>query len=181
MKGIVFNLLETIVGQEHGEDVWDDLLEQSGLEGAYTSLGSYPDEDFMKIVGAASQELGLPPDDVVRWFGTMALPLMAKKYPRLMEGHQGTRTFLLALNDIIHPEVRKLYPGANVPVFDYEETSEHELVMRYSSPRQLCALAEGLTLGAADHFGERVSFQHEKCTKRGDRKCIFRISFQGAK
>ena len=43
MKGVVFNLLEQLVARDFGEDTWDALLDASGLEGAYTSLGSYPD------------------------------------------------------------------------------------------------------------------------------------------
>jgi len=43
MKGIVFNLLEQVVVNTHGEAAWDGLLDKTGLTGAYTSLGSYPD------------------------------------------------------------------------------------------------------------------------------------------
>jgi hypothetical protein len=53
----VFNMLERIVTREYGEDTWDDLLDASGLDGAYTSLGSYDDADLGKLVSAASAEL----------------------------------------------------------------------------------------------------------------------------
>jgi len=42
MKGIVFNLLEEVVTTHHGSDTWDLLLDTARLDGAYTSLGSYP-------------------------------------------------------------------------------------------------------------------------------------------
>src|SRR5690348_13967944 len=112
MKGIVFNLLEQIVTAEHGDETWEALLDASGLDGAYTSLGSYPDEDLFALVGAASAALDTPADAVVRWFGRSAMPLFAERYPQLFAEHAGTRSFVLTLNDIIHPEVRKLYPGA---------------------------------------------------------------------
>jgi hypothetical protein len=44
MKGIIFNLLEEVVIRDHGADTWDELLSATCLDGAYTSLGSYPDE-----------------------------------------------------------------------------------------------------------------------------------------
>src|SRR5690348_17125586 len=116
MKGIVFNLLAEAVQREFGEDTWDTLLEAAQLEGAYTSLGSYPDTDLMKLVVAASSALNLTADAVVRWFGRNALPLMAANYPNFFQGHTSTRPFVLTLNNIIHPEVRKIYPGADVPV-----------------------------------------------------------------
>ena len=180
MKGVVFNLLEEIVTREHGEDAWDDLLDATGLEGAYTSLGGYPDDDLLQLVAAASNALGMPPDDVVRWFGRNALPLLAERYPQLFEPHDSARPFVLTLNDIIHPEVRNLYPGADVPVFDFDTSSDEVLVMGYASHRQLCAFAEGLLEGAADHFGETVAIEQPACMNRGDPKCVLEISFRSA-
>src|SRR5689334_17847243 len=108
MKGIIFNLLEEVVRREYGEDTWDALLEAAQAGGSYTSLGNYPDEELMRLVGAAAARLQQPPDAIVRWFGKNALPLIANLYPRFFEGHTSTRPFLLTLNDIIHTEVRKL-------------------------------------------------------------------------
>lgn len=177
MKGIVFNLLETIVSTEHGEDTWDALLESTGLDGAYTSLGSYPDEDLFALVGAASEALAIPPDDVVRWFGRGCLPLFAERYPEFFANHTRTRPFALTLNDIIHPEVRNLYPGAIVPEFAFDATDPDALTMDYVSPRKLCAFAEGLLLGAGDHFGEQVEIVQPLCLNRGDPLCRLMISF----
>lgn len=177
MKGIVFNLLEEIVSREYGEDTWDRLLETAELDGAYTSLGSYEDGDLVALVQAASAALGLPPDAIVRWFGSEALPLLADSYPQFFEPHSSTRSFLLTLNDIIHPEVRKVYPGADVPTFDFHPTSNGVLIMGYSSPRKLCAFAEGLIVGTAAHFGETVTIEQPTCMNRGDPKCLLNISF----
>jgi hypothetical protein len=176
MKGIVFNLLEELVERDHGEEVWDALLADAGLEGAYTSLGSYPDEDLDKLVAAAAPRLGLEQNQVIRWFGRESLPLLATRYPDLFDLHGGTRPFLLTLNSIIHPEVRKLYPGADVPVFDFDAASPDVLVMGYRSKRRLCAFGEGLIQGAADHYGETVSIEQPSCMLRGDPKCVLRVA-----
>ena len=176
MKGVVFNLLERLVARDFGEDTWDRLLDASELNGVYTSLGSYPDEDFVKLVSAAAHTLAMPADDVVLWFGRNALPLFAEHYPQLFEPHDSTQSFVLTLNDIIHPEVRKLYPGADVPEFDFE-VREGVLVMGYRSPRKLCAFAEGLLLGAADHYGERLTIEQPFCMKRGDDQCELELVF----
>lgn len=179
MKGIVFNLLEQAVVNEHGEDTWDALLDATGLEGAYTSLGSYDDEELMRLVAKASEALDTPPDEVVRWFGRSALPLLADTYPQFFEPHASTRPFVLTLNDIIHPEVRKLYPGADVPVFAFDNSSEDVLRMTYSSPRRLCAFAEGLIEGAAAHYGETAAIEQPECMLRGDDRCVLEIAFGG--
>ena len=177
MKGIVFNLLEELVGREFGEDAWDDLLDAAGVDGAYTSLGSYPDSDAEKLVAAATHALGIPPAGVLRWFGQQAMPVLAERYPGFFRGHASVRSFLLTLNSIIHPEVRKIYPGADVPVFDFDDAPDGALIMGYASARKLCALAQGFVEGAAGHFGETITFEHLACMHKGDPKCVFRVAF----
>ncbi len=75
MKGIVFNLLEAVVTAEYGEDVWDDVLDDAGAEGAYTAIGNYPDDDFSALL----HHLPLQADigSRLRWFGRAAMPLLA--------------------------------------------------------------------------------------------------------
>jgi hypothetical protein len=64
LKGIIFNVFEHLVVRDRGEDDWDRLLSDSGLDGAYTSLGSYPDGDLMKLIEAASAAWKVPADEV---------------------------------------------------------------------------------------------------------------------
>lgn len=179
MKGIVFNLLEQVVSTAHGEDVWDQLLDDAGVDGVYTSLGSYPDEELGLLVKAASEALDTPADDVVRWFGEQTLPLFAIRYPDLFTAQSSTRTLVLNLNDVIHPEVEKLYPGASTPVFAFDTSSPDTLLMKYRSPRQLCSFAEGLLLGTATHYGEQIVIDRPRCMKRGDDHCLLAISHPG--
>jgi Haem-NO-binding len=177
MKGIVFNLLEEVVRREYGEDTWDTLLEAAGLDGVYTSLGNYPHEELLQLVTAASPALQMPAEAIIRWFGRHAIALLVERYPEFFEAHKTTRAFLLTLNDVIHPEVRKIYPGADVPIFDYDTSSEEVLEMKYRSARKLCMFGQGLIEGAAAHYGEAVSIEQLKCMNRGDDRCEFRVAF----
>ena len=177
MKGIVFNLLADLVRRDFGDDAWDDLLDAAKASGAYTSLGSYEDEEMTRLVAAAADALGKTPGDILRWYGRGAMPMLAAKYPHFFEAPESTRPFLLTLNHIIHPEVRKLSPGANVPEFGYEESVPGTLTMEYRSARRLCALAEGFIAGAADHFGEEVTITQPECMHRGDERCVFALTF----
>jgi hypothetical protein len=178
VKGIVFNLLEEVVRNEYDEDAWEEILDAAATEGAYTSLGSYPDDELGRLVHAASARLGIPADGVVRWFGRKALPLLAEKYADFFQPHSSTLPFLLTLNDVIHAEVRKIYPGADVPEFDFHLLEDDVLLLGYESPRNLCALAEGFVEGAAIYYDEEVSVQHEHCRGRGDTKCSLRVSLK---
>jgi hypothetical protein len=178
MKGIVFNLLEEVIRREHGESTWDTLLDAAELEGAYTSLGNYADQDLTKLVMAASRALKLPPEAITRWYGKKALPLFAERYAEFFAAHRSARSFLLTLNSIIHPEVRKIYPGADVPDFRFDTSSDEMLLMEYNSKRKLCMFAEGLIEAAAEHFGEVSLIEQSSCMNRGDDKCVLRISLQ---
>lgn len=171
MKGIVFNLLAETVVDEHGEDVWDSLLAAAGLDGAYTSLGSYPDADMVRLVKVAAATLRCSSTDVLRWFGRAAMPLLAIRYGVFFEGHRSSRDFVRSVNDIIHPEVRKLYAGAGCPQFVFADEPDGRLLIGYSSPRQLCHLAHGFVEGAADQFNEAVELEHVACMLEGNPTC----------
>lgn len=177
MKGVIFNILEQAVVRAHGDAAWDALLERSGADGAYTAVGSYDDGELFRIVGAASELLGLEPDEIVRWFGREAIGLLFDRYP-YDEDHDCTSAFLRTLDDIVHPEVEKLYPGAIVPRFEYEGEARNHVILHYRSPRRLCTLAEGMIEGAAARFGETVEIEHRTCLKRGDDRCSFVCDFE---
>lgn len=177
MKGIVFNLLEEAVTAEFGEATWDRLLDDAGLDGAYTSLGSYDDAEVFRLVEVASRALNIPPQDVLRWFGRRAMPILVQRFPAFFGPHTSARSFLLTLNNLIHPEVRKLYPGATPPVFDFDTSNNDELVIGYNSQRKLCALAEGFMQGAAGHFGEQADIRQSQCMHEHADKCVFHVRF----
>ena len=45
MKGVIFNVIEEVVGDLFGDETWDDLLETAEVDGAYTALGNYADTE----------------------------------------------------------------------------------------------------------------------------------------
>jgi hypothetical protein len=172
VKGIIFNLLEHVVTDEFGEEAWEGILDAAGVEGAYTAVGTYPHEDLHQLVSAASTAVGMPQDDLIRWFGRRAIPPLAARYPDFFAPYTSTIPFVLTLNDVIHPEVRKLFPGAYAPEFDFESVDENCVALGYRSFRQLCPFAEGLVEGVADHYVETVTIEQTQCARRGDEKCV---------
>jgi len=179
MKGILFNLAEEVVEAGYGPDTWERIIEASGVSGAYTTLGNYPDEQFSKIVAGAAKVLGAPEATIISSIGEGAMPLLSERYPDFFAGHESARTFVLTLNEIIHPEVRKLYPGVDVPEFQFTDGGpDGELEVVYQSRRRLCALAEGFIRGAATRFGETVTISHPRCMHRGDPSCTIGCTFR---
>ena len=156
MKGVIFNAVEEAVTGLYSEDVWDDLLENAGLEGHYTSLGSYDDSELTALVTAACPMTGHETNDLLRVLGRSAFPHLANRYPELVDDSKGTHDFLRRVNDIIHPEVLKLHPDATPPQFDFEDRDDGALRVTYRSARGLGVLAAGLITGAGDRFNETV-------------------------
>ena len=180
MKGIIFHVVEQVVRQAHGEDTWDALLDTARASGVYTRLGTYDDEELGRIVEAAAAALSLPAGEVLHWVGVQAFPHLGEAHPRMLEGFDATAPLLVGLNRIIHTEVRKLYPDAQTPHFEFVEVAPSVLEMTYRSPRGLCHLAAGLAEGAAAHFGEALTTEHVRCRHRGDADCVVRLDFRAA-
>ena len=176
MKGIIFNLVEDAVAEQHGAATWDALLDRAGVAGGYTSLGNYPDTELHALVRAGSELLGVPPEELLRILGHSATLGLAERYPHFFTPHEHTREFLLTLNDVIHPEVRKLHAEARPPDFWFE-TPDAGLVVHYRSERRLCSLAEGMMQGAATYFGETISCRHDACMHHGAAHCTMTCTF----
>lgn len=176
MKGIIFNLVEDAIVHAHGEETWDKLLERSGVEGAYTSLGNYPDSQLTALIEAGADMLGVPPDDLTRALGEQATLGLAQQYPHFFTPHENAKSFVLTLNDIIHAEVRKIHTDAVPPDFTFDEDGS-VLLIHYFSRRGLCALAEGMLQGAATHFGDELTLEQTGCTHRGAPHCTIRATF----
>lgn len=119
----------------------------------------------------AAAALALEPAQVLHWFGRTAMPLLAQRYGLFFERHSNARSFVLSVNDIIHPEVRKLYTSAVCPHFHFEDDADGRLIVGYRSPRKLCALAHGFIDGASDHYHETAEIEHIDCMLTGSPFC----------
>ena len=175
MKGLILNLVEDVVRAEHGEDYWDGVVDESGLAASYTSMGTYPDHEVETLASLVAQRDGVTAQEVVRHVGRSGMSTLAARYPGFFDPHPGLRPFLLSLNTTIHPEVRRLYPGAVIPEFDIALPDAQVLELGYVSERGRCDLADGLVLGAAEHYGEQVVVSQRTCVHRGDERCVIRV------
>jgi hypothetical protein len=180
MKGVVFNTLGEMVEEKLGIEVWDQALltADPASGGSYTAAGSYDDEELLQIVTTLSEMSGVAVPQLIHDFGVFLLGAFARRYPQFFVDVT-VRQFLLNVDGIIHDEVRKLYPDAGVPSFDYEEPAPDQLIMLYRSPRKMCTLAEGLIRGAGGHFGVEIGIEHPTCLHRGDDHCRLELRFGG--
>lgn len=177
MKGVVFNILNEMIEEKLGLEAWDTLLQATGEDGLYVATESYHDDRLLSLLGATSEHTNIDVDSLVFSFGEYMLPYFAAHYPRFFENQFSLKTFLLTVDDVIHGEVRKLFPNANLPSFEYEELGDQHLTMLYSSPRKLCRLAEGLISGSAKHFHQEYTLDHQSCMHQGHARCRLELTF----
>jgi hypothetical protein len=163
MKGVVFTEFMDMVEQRFSSEMLDDIIEDAKLPsgGVYTAVGTYPHGEMVELVSALSARSGAAVPDLLRTFGEYLFGRFVKGYPAFFKGHADAFTFLAGIEDVIHAEVRKLYPDAELPRFEVEHHDDRRLAIIYSSGRHFEDLAEGLIVGCIAHFGRPAGLHRE--------------------
>lgn len=163
MRGLLFTEFIALVEEKFGIVTADALLSLPGLTdgGAYTSVGRYPHGELVSMVGALAERTGLPADELCRVFGEWVFPKLASSFEFAVKPHADAFSFLASLDAIIHAEVRKLYPDAELPAVPVRRVDDRTLQMEYRSKRPFADVAEGLLRGCAAWFGDRVDIRRE--------------------
>jgi hypothetical protein len=163
MKGVVFTEFLEMVETRFDPELADRIIQAAHVPsaGAYTAVGSYDHGEMWSLVAELSKATEIPAPDLLRAFGQYLFGRFVLSYPRLFEGVRSCFDFLEGLDGVIHVEVRKLYPDAEVPHFEVLERSATRMVLLYESARHFADLAEGLMHGCGAHFGERLTIARE--------------------
>lgn len=169
---LLADMVETVLGIEE----WNAVLAENGLDGIYTSTALYDDEELMGLVATISRRNEIPVNDLVFAFGEFMFPQFYERYPQLIDPSPDLLTFLSTIDNVIHVEVKKLYPQAITPDFKHEQGDDNTLMLEYRSDRKLCQLAEGLISGAAKHYDEAYTLAHSPCMHEGADHCGLRVS-----
>ncbi len=158
MKGIVFTEFLEHVEATFGIVTAEEIIVQSDLpsSGAYTAVGTYDHAEIVQLVTALSSLSGAAPADLVRGFGCYLGKRFAEKFGHFFKEAPTLFDFLESVEDHIHIEVRKLYPDAALPSIIVTSRGQTEVLIRYSSPRQMDDLAVGLIEAAAAYYGDTV-------------------------
>ena len=160
MKGLVFKEFINLIENSYGDEMVEKMIDEANLssKGAYTSVGTYDHNEIIKLISRLSLETTVPISSLVKFFGKNLTKIFLRKFPNFFQ-NQNTFSLLKSVDSIIHVEVKKLYPDAELPRFIYEEINEKHLIMDYISTRPFADLAEGLIFGVIDHYNENVQME----------------------
>ena len=180
MKGMIFTEYIDFVATSFGDDVCETMISGSRLpnEGAYTAVGTYDHKELVKMVIRLSELTQTPTDTLVKAYGFHLFGVLASKYHVMVHGIESSFDLFRQIEDVIHVEVRKLYPDAELPTFGVEEPSPKEMVLHYRSERGLADVAEGLIKGCLSHFGEDATIEREDLSGAPGTSVKFHITKQ---
>lgn len=159
MKGVVFTEFLEMVENKFSADMVDDIIGAADLpsKGAYTAVGTYPHTEMGKLVIELSKKSGIKVPDLLKAYGQHLFGRFVAGFPVFFEGVTDSFGFLKRIEGVVHVEVRKLYPDAELPSFETLEISADRLSMVYRSPRCLGDFAEGLMTGCFAHYRENIA------------------------
>jgi hypothetical protein len=169
MKGIVFTEFIEMVENSFSAEIADRIIDESDLPsgGVYTAVGTYSHHEMVSMVVKLSEITEMPIPALIKAFGQYLFGRFHTFYPVFFEGINSSLDFLSRIEDVIHVEVKKLYPDAQLPKFDIERPEPNKLLMTYRSDRHFGDLAEGLIDSCVKHFGDTVTIQRENLDATG--------------
>ena len=156
MYGLVNKAVEELVVTHFGEKKWEEVKSKAGVDvDVFVSNDSYPDEVTYKLVGAATEVLGLPAEEILISFGEhWVLKTASDNYgPMLKSGGKTLKEFLVNLPNF-HTRVAMIYPNLQPPTFRCSEITDTSLQLHYFTHRPgLTSFVVGLVQGLGKLYG----------------------------
>ncbi len=163
MKGIVFTEFQEMVEKKFGLEVLDKIIETSDLPsgGVWTAVGTYDHQELIQLVTSLSRETKTPVPLLANAFGHHFFDSLVQAFGTLLHGIDSAIDLFAKVESYIHVEVRKLYPQAELPRFEFRQLGDNQWEVRYFSTRPFADLAQGLMEATANHFNEELHIEHE--------------------
>ena len=165
MYGLVNKAVGDLVCTRFGEQAWEAIRARAriGVD-SFISMDPYPDEVTYKLVGAASEVLGLSPEAVLDAFGEFWIRYTAKEgYGEMFSMFGESFGEFLHSLDALHTHIGLSFSQLKPPTFSCEDLGEGTYLLSYFSTREgLAPMMVGLLRGLAAVFGKQVEIQHVK-------------------
>lgn len=156
MKGIILTefveYIELVLGDDAAQRIIDDSKVKS--EGAYSRVGLYDYQELIQLLTQTVSETKVEADVLLEGFSDHLFSVFKRDYSVFFEGVGSAAEMLSQIDNHIHVEVQKLYPDAELPSFDYQNNGEL-MVLNYTSPRPLAAVARALVGACLKYFGNQ--------------------------
>jgi predicted hydrocarbon binding protein len=177
MHGTIFSEFQKYV-EKHlgGEEAWRSLLRETGIQReSYQPLEEYPDDEAIVLIATAARKAEKDVRTLLQDFGEFIAPSLLDMYWAVIDPDWKALDVIEHSEDAIHRVVRLKDPKARPPYLRTKRPTDQEVIITYTSPRRMCALAKGIAYGIAKHYGERIAVKDKKCMHLGDRTCVLSV------
>ena len=183
MYGLVNKAVEELVVTNFGEEKWEAIKAKAGVDvEVFISNQAYPDDITYKLVGAASEVLGMAADDILVAFGEhWVLKTAAQSYgPMMKAGGKSLKEFLVNLPNF-HTRVAMIYPNLEPPRFECTDVTDAGLVLHYFTHRTgLTSFVIGLVQGLGKLYSTPATCTVREEKAKGADHDVFNVSWTAA-
>lgn len=165
MYGLVNKAVVDLVVSKFGQDTWNAIKKKAEVDiDVFVSMDGYPDDVTYRLVGAASDVLKIPPEQVLEAFGEHWVLYTAKEgYGPMLDASGGTLRQFLENLDALHARVALTMPELRPPRFRLVPVDDGTMLLEYHSTRQgLAPMVIGLLRGLSIRFNTPVDVTHAR-------------------
>ncbi|MDV7186831.1 heme NO-binding domain-containing protein [Lutibacter sp. TH_r2] len=169
MKGIVFTEFLEMVEETFGLETVDYIIYKSDLKskGVYTSVGTYDFFEMLSLISNLSEKVNIPVNDLIYAYGLYFFSVLHKNHSNIMDLYETPFDMISSIENHIHIEVRKLYPGAELPTFKIIKKDDDFIELIYYSDRGLYMFAKALMEKTFEHFNKQANIEFELLKDNG--------------
>ncbi|KFM12553.1 Guanylate cyclase soluble subunit beta-2, partial [Aptenodytes forsteri] len=175
--GFINTCLKSLVIEKYGEETWEKLRLQAGVQDSFLTFEVYKDEITMQLVDRACKILGVPADTVLREFGEYFFEFCKRSgYDHMLRTLGGNLYEFIENLDALHSYLSLSYQAKkgtevlflfvfpqemNAPSFRVEKNEDGSMHLHYYSDRRgLCHIVPGIIGAAAlDFFNIEISME----------------------
>ncbi|XP_041419317.1 guanylate cyclase soluble subunit beta-2 isoform X1 [Xenopus laevis] len=162
MYGFINTCLKSLVIEKYGEETWDLLRVQTGVQDTFMTYEVYKDEITLQLVEKACNMLDVSPEAVLRQFGEYFFEFCKKSgYDHMLRTLGGDLYEFIANLDALHSYLSLSYQEMNAPSFRVEMNGDGSMHLHYYSDRRgLCHIVPGIMGAVAmDFFKTEISME----------------------
>ena len=170
MHGMINRSIEDLVTNNFGADKWDAVKAKAGVhEPGFIGNASYPDDMTYRLIGAATEVLGLTADQVLYAFGEFWVTHTAfHGYGEMLMSAGRTIGDFLAYLPLFHTRVALIFPNLEPPRFECSERHEHGITIHYFSDRPgLSMVVDGMLNGISQLYKTPAVVTHTQFKDTG--------------
>ncbi|KAK1162487.1 guanylate cyclase soluble subunit beta-2-like [Acipenser oxyrinchus oxyrinchus] len=165
MYGFINTCLKSLIIDKFGEETWEKLRNQAGVQDTFMTFEVYKDDITMRLVEEACKILEVSPGVVLKQFGEYFFEFCKRSgYDHMLRTLGGNLFEFIENLDALHSYLSLSYQAStemNAPSFRVEKNDDGTMHLHYYSDRRgLCHIVPGIIGAVAkDFFNSEITME----------------------